>query len=526
MVIRLELDAEDAMDVVVRLELIDEANSIQCVEHSLWLCEGTSRHTIHWPDLTLRPWTTHDRGTPHRYRLRVTLQDLHGTLMDRRVQIIGARTFGWHIENRVYYPLLNGNPIRFRGMNWVPLDLLPGDADEEIRYRRLLQAAVDAGVNAIRVWGGGGRERPIFYDLCDELGLLVWQEMPVACVFLDGLPQDESFIDLVRQETRGIIRSLRNHPSLFMWGGGNEWGPGRFKEVARAMGEIAAKEDPSRRWLPASPGPHDSHNWQVWHGKASPAAYTRESAPLLSEFGLAAPPEEETLREILPPDMVWPPGKGWRARKAEIEKLHHYVQMFTSGIEEQRGSEPQLQFLQPNSLQGFVKVSQEVQARALQQGIEFYRLRKDAGGTFLWQWNEPWPGITWSLLPYHGPAKRAYFQIAQSYAPIAPIAQFREDRIELWLVNDTPTACIDCLLEVQFRGRQLWQGRVGAAAHERVMVQTLPMPQRSGKLVLHLTGQDVDTTNDYLLPWPFPPAQRFNLRTWVASQVLRWLLRW
>ena len=120
----------------------------------------------------------------------------------------------------------NGKPLYLKGVNWVPLDLLPGDELEEERYRYLLRAAVDAGVNAIRVWGGGGRERKLFYDLCDELGLLVWQEIPIACVFLYHLPEDDEYLALVRCETRGIVQQLRGHPSLALWGGGNEWGPG------------------------------------------------------------------------------------------------------------------------------------------------------------------------------------------------------------------------------------------------------------------------------------------------------------
>ena len=517
MVIHFRLDALGTMKVRLELELapLFDSTEVQRAEYNLHLREGQTVRHVCWPDAHLEPWTTHDRGFPHRYRLHVTLRDAQGNVLDRHDQIIGARTFGWRIENRAHYPLLNGKPIRFRGVNWAPLDLLPGDPAEEARYRRLLQAAVDAGVNAIRVWGGGGRERPVFYDLCDELGLLVWQEMPIACVFLDRLPEeDESFIRLVRQETRGIIRSLRHHPCVFMWGGGNEWGPGRFKRVAQAMGEVAAREDPSRRWLPASPGPGDSHNWLVWHEKASPATYARDPAPLLSEFGLAAPPNIETLRTILPENALWPPGDGWRARKAELEKLAHYARFFLPDD------------LDPD-LKTWVTASQEAQARGLQQGIEAYRLRDEAVGSFLWQWNEPWPAISWSTFPHRGPPKPALIQISHAYAPLAPIARLHPQRIQLWVVNDSPETCKGCTLEVWLDDRCLWSGEVMTVAPgARVLIQTLPMPRQTGRLTLHLRGDGVHATNDYLLPWPFPPAKRLRPRAWLANLVMRWLLRW
>ncbi|HEY80347.1 MAG TPA: hypothetical protein G4O05_04635 [Caldilineae bacterium] len=521
LMVRLELDSAREEPLRLRFDLISLTAEAppQRAEFHFRARAGRSTRHVCWPDVRLNPWTTHDRGVPHRYRLIATLMDASGQVTDARAQVIGSRRFGWRIDRGVHYPLLNDEPIRFRGVNWVPLDLLPGDEDEEMRYRKLLQAAVDAGVNAIRVWGGGGRERPIFYDLCDELGLLVWQEMPIACVFLDALPEDDGFIKLVRQETRGIIRALRGHPSVIMWGGGNEWGPDRFKGVAQAMGETAAREDPSRRWLPASPGPHDSHNWLVWHEKASPAAYARDPAPLLSEFGLAAPPDVGTLRAMLPPDGVWPPGEGWRARKAEIGTLQHYARFF---IPDQEGQESSAR----DPLQSFVHASQEAQARGLQQGMEAYRLREDAAGTFLWQWNEPWPAISWSVWPHRGPSKRAFGQIARSYAPLAPLARIHADRIELWVVNDGPRACQACILTAKLDGRVLWSGQASARPGERVLIQTLPLPSTPGRFTLRLRGDGVNAVNDYPLPWPFPPAKRLRPRAWLASLVMRWLLRW
>ncbi len=528
LVVKLYLDAlhPAAVTVSLRLESLTTDEPEQTAEFRLRLQQGRTVRHLCWPDVDLRPWSTHDLGTPHRYRLVVSIFDEHGTLSDEREQVIGSRRFGWRIDRGVYYPLLNGQPIRFRGINWTPLDLLPGSEEEEARYRQLLQQAVEAGVNAVRVWGGGGRERPIFYELCDALGLLVWQEMPISCVFFGELPQDDRFLRLVRRETQGIIRSLRHHPSIFMWVGGNEWGPGRFKRVARAMGEIAAREDPSRRWVPASPGPHDSHQWLVWHEKASPEVYAQDPAPLMSEFGLAAPPSPPILQDMLPGEALWPPGDGWRRRHAEIEKLWHYARFFLRpGPSSQEGLASD-QISEARLLQDFVDASQQAQARGLQRGMEAYRLREKAVGTFIWQWNEPWPAISWSVFPYAGRPKQAFEQIKRSYAPLLPMVQFRPKSMEIWVVNDAGSSPGLCTLEVWLNAQRLWTTEISPPAHRRMRVHTLPLPPGQGLLKLRLHGPGVDIVNDYPYPWPFPQEKRWHLRGWLAGLVMRWLLRW
>ena len=517
LVVRLGLDADPPQPIQVQLYLdpLQGDAPRQAARFRLSLHRPYEVRHLCWPDAELLPWNTHDRGHPHRYRLTVILLDDQERPLDQWDQVIGSRRFGWRMDQNIPYPQLNDQPLRLRGINWVPLDLLPGDPEAEARYRARLQAAVDAGVNAVRVWGGGGREQRVFYDLCDELGLLVWQEMPIACVFFERLPQDPGFLRLVRRETQGIIRSLRHHPSIFMWGGGNEWGPGRFPKIARAMSEIASREDPSRRWVPASPGPHDSHNWLVWHGKASPAVYAQDPAPLLSEFGLSAPPDVDTLRAMLPEDGLWPPGEAWRRRQAELGKLHHYARFFLP----EAGA---------SSVQAFVQATQQAQARGLQQGIEAYRLRDKAVGTFLWQWHEPWPAIAWGVWPYQGPPKPAYEQVSRSYAPLAPLARFTPYGIELWVVHDGLESPGVCRLEAWLGEQPWWEGDVSPAPLGRVHVHTLPLPPSPPgmlRLRLHRPNGEV-LENTYPLPWPFPRARRLPWRARLARLALRWLLRW
>lgn len=515
LVLWLELDANRRSQVTLTGELasanfVDEVGP-QVQRWTLALDGGFQVLHLRWPQARLRPWATRDRGWPHLYQLTLRLTE-GDNLLDETVMHIGARTIGWEAGGRL---VLNGARLRLRGVNWTTLDLLRGDPDEEKRCRNLLEAAVSAGVNAVRVWGGGGRERSFFYELCDELGLLVWQELPIACVFLDHLPGDDAFLALARREAQGIIRQLRHHPCLFLWCGGNEWGPGRHRRLAQALSEVAAIEDPGRRWLPASPGPGDSHNWDVWHGKASPQEYGGDSAPLLSEFGLAAPPDVATLAGILPAEDLWPPGAAWERRQAQLDKLWYYAQ---------GGDFERTQRL--DTLDAFVEASQAAQARGLQAGIEAYRLRPDAVGAFVWQWNEPWPAISWSVFPYRGPAKAAYQQVARSNAPIAPLARLLANAIELWVVNDRMDAPGACVLSAAIDGEAIWRSEVTPPANDRVLVVTLPRSPAMQRLVLHLMGPGLEAENVYDLTWSTRSAAELLPLAWLRQRLKGWVLRW
>ncbi len=514
LVLRVEVDADRQRPITLigLLTPVSPAPEVSSQVRHWSMTVDAGRQVLHlrWPEARLRPWSTSDRGLPYLYQLQLRLSD-GDDLLDEVCLRVGARTVGWEADGRL---VLNGAPLRLRGVNWTSLDLLRGAPDEEARCRQLLEAAVKAGINAVRVWGGGGRERGLFYDLCDELGLLVWQEMPIACVFFDHLPDDDGFLTLACAETRGIIRRLRHHPSVFLWCGGNEWGPGRHRRLARALSEVAAIEDPARRWLPASPGPGDSHNWRVWHGKAPPQVYERDPAPLMSEFGLAAPPDIATLAGILPGQKLWPPGAAWTARQAQLDKLWHYAGP-QAAPEKAAGT-----------LEAFVQASQSAQGRGLQAGIEAYRLRPEATGCFLWQWNEPWPAISWSVFPYEGPPKQAYAQVSRSCAPVAPLARVSEHAIELWAVNDRLEATGPCRLEAIVDGDGVWQGEIDLPANDRVHVAALARSGVMQRLVLRLTGPGWVAENDYdLAPRP-PRATGLPALGWLRQRVKEWLLRW
>jgi beta-mannosidase len=301
-------------------------------------------------------------------------------------------------------------------------------------------------MNMLRVWGGGLREKRAFYELCDRLGILLWQEFPVACAFVARFPRSPEYLRLAEAEARAIVRCLQNHPSVALWCGGNEFSLRRNGPVVEAL-QRAVAGDTTRPFLPASPHGGDSHNWQVWHGYAAPAAYRRDTARFASEFGLQAPPSAAALRRLIPEGELWPPGPSWSSHRAGLKKLERYARPFL-GTRQGRGV----------SLDDFCQASQRAQAHGLQIAIEHYRRRKaeGCGGALVWQLNEPWPAISWALIDFFREPKPAYDLVRRVFNPVLISANYALRRYragdplsaEVWIVNDGEDPLSDCRLEV------------------------------------------------------------------------------
>ena len=249
--------------------------------------------SLHLPSARL--WWPWDQGEPNLYRVTVRLLDDTGVL-DEASQVVGVRSVvrSAFPDGGKWRWLINGRPIFLRGANWVPADVLPGRVTEDV-YAHLLGMARDAGINFFRVWGGGIREKREFWDNCDRLGIMAWQEFPLACAFLDHYPRDRAYLDTLAAEAHGTVRALRNHPSLIAWCGGNEISRRRERLPLDALARVLAEEDPARPWIPASPCDGDLHHWQVWHGFAPWTDLAGLDAPFMSEFGLQTLPGAATV---------------------------------------------------------------------------------------------------------------------------------------------------------------------------------------------------------------------------------------
>jgi beta-mannosidase len=438
-----------------------------------------------------RLWWTHDLGEPALYDMEIALLDGEEEI-DRQSQSVGIRTLELDQRpdpgergTRFFRFVLNGVPIFARGANWIPADSFVGAIPEE-RYVRLLASAQEANMNMLRVWGGGIYEHEVFYNLCDELGILVWQDFMFACATYPEEPPE--FVAEVDAEARYQVRRLRSHPSLALWCGNNEnqwihdrtfWDdpdnkvPGSlyYDEILpRAVSQL----DGRTTYWPGSPYGGDDHNdrrqgnvhnWEVWHGNVprrfgEPARrdptpenvsylrYTEDMGRFVSEFGMHASPVLETLRRALPPDQLY----------------HHSPSMDHHNKDDPKNKGDNLMLTVtglPESLDEYVDFSMIAQAEGLKFGIEHFRRRKPhSSGTLFWQLNDCWPVLSWSVLDYYGFGKAGYYYIKRAYSPVlASFKSLPDGGVELWITNDTLSGVQDDVIVAlkTFGGERVWE---------------------------------------------------------------------
>ncbi len=402
----------------------------------------------------IRRWNPVDYGAPSLYRLTVRLRSVDGALLDSTERSIGFR----HIRldrtpdatGTSFTITVNGAAVLVKGVNWIPGDVLPGRMSRE-RYATLLRAAVDANVNLIRVWGGGVYESDEFYDLADELGLMVWQDFPFACA---AYPEDEPLLGEVRAEAEENVTRLASHPSLVLWNGNNEcqwlhlaedwpsqpggdkpWGERFYVET---LPEIVARLDPTRPYTEGSPWsgnvgryPNDPahetfHSWDVWNREDY--GHYRDTVPrFVAEFGWQAPPAWQTLRDAVTDNPLTPTSPG---------VLRH--QKATGGMGKLcRGLAPHADV--PDDFDAWHYLMQWNQVRAIETGVMHWRSHwPRTAGTILWQLNDLWPVISWSAIDGAGRPKPLYHALREMYAPRALTIQPGGDGLALCVLNDSP----------------------------------------------------------------------------------------
>jgi len=532
--LRLELDAdrEQAARAQATVRGKNFAMDERHFDFDLTLSKGPQVQELELVIENPRLWQPWERGFPHLYEVKVGIYPPDPSApsapspLDSLVTTFGLRTVELIPNDNApsnaspWTFVLNGHPLFIRGANWVPADALPGRARPE-DYARLLGLAKEAGINMLRVWGGGLREKRAFYDLCDELGLLVWQEFPFACVFFGHFSRHESFLSLARRECTAIVRRLRNHPSLVLWCGGNEYSPRRNRKLMETLRSVVAANDGTRPFKDVSPGCGDSHNWRVWHGKANPRHYRQDKAQFASEFGLSAVPDLASLQKFIPLEHLWPPGEFWRYHHAELGKLRRYAGPW---LKEDSAS-----------LAQFIEATQKAQAFGLQVAIEHFRRRKyRASGTLLWQFNEPWPAICWSLVDYDRRPRLAYHKLQQLYNPVLisldyPLIKYEPGtmlRAEVWAINDLLQSFEDCRLQIFLDGREIFSRTINLPPDSCCPVGLIehPLPSGGRHLEARLSCQgQVISVNDYDLQYHDPTEAGLldRFRSWVGEMAVR-----
>lgn len=390
-----------------------------------------------------RLWWPNGYGEQPLYTLEIEARGENGDTDLRRVRI-GIRELKF-VKNetedetaRPYTACVNGRRIYLKGYNWVPMDAMYGPKRPE-KLVRLLTLAREAHVNCLRVWGGGLIEREEFYDFCDENGILVWQEFIQSSSGIENEPsRDPEFLELLRREAEIIIPRKKHHPSLALWGGGNELsGPedamiSMEEPAVRVLAKQVRRLDPSRHFLESSPtgrifnntleniekdpdGLHDVHGpWEHQGLTEQYALYNAGTSLLSSEFGVEGMTNLSALRRNMKEEHLWPPSR-------DNEFYFHRGSWWNNFPLMQQCFGGQL-----GDIETAVKASQFLQYEGLKYAVEANRRRAlRCSGTFPWQFNEPYPNNTCTCsVDYYAAPKPAYYGVRAAYAPESLTARF------------------------------------------------------------------------------------------------------
>jgi beta-mannosidase len=441
-----------------------------------------------------------------------------------------GRSFGFRV---------NGRDIFAKGANWIPADALSGRITRE-KTRDLLTSAVQANMNMIRVWGGGRYEADWFYDLCDELGLMVWQDAMFSCALY---PADEAFLAEVDAELREQAARLAHHACLALWCGDNEmigaltWFPESVKDrdrylvgydrLNRVIERAIRAADPAANWWPSSPSPgpmsfgdawHDDssgdmHFWSVWH-EGRDFDHYRDVAPrFCSEFGFQSYPSLEVIRTFADPadlNIASPvleshqKNKGGNARIAET--MFRYFRF-------------------PASFPDFVYLSQVQQGLAIKTAVSHWRSRKPhCQGMLYWQLNDTWPVCSWSSLDYGGGWKLLHHMARHFFAPVIVSAVPKAGGLDLIAVSDRMEA-VDLILEsyaadMEGNFRDFGDMRIAIPPDRAVSVRHLPEGSLREGEVLVLAWRDSEGRRggDIFAPKPW---KSYELRKPDLAQAVR-----
>ncbi|MDQ6594989.1 beta-mannosidase [Bacillus salipaludis] len=412
-------------------------------------------------------WWTHDVGEPYLYQLKVELL-ANGEKIDESRESLGIRTIEVQQTDEAGNPsftfVLNGEKLFAKGANWIPIDSFIG-AVPDSRYKHLIKMSKDANMNMLRVWGGGIYEKDVFYEECNRLGILVWQDFMFSCALYPDY--NKNFMVNVRNEIDQVVKRLRNHPCLAIWCGNNEndwlyealYSSGEIthpfygeKIYHELMPELLEELDPTRLFWPSSPfggNDHnsrevgDTHNWQVWHGNIEPRTFGEpqrvnysieglsfknfkiDTTLFASEFGMHASSNRYTLERNISKDQFFWGSEEMAYRNKDI---HHPKGILL--MEGYTGA--------PKDLEEYISFSMLTQAEGLKYGIEHYRRNKPhTSGALFWQLNDCWPGTSWSVIDYYLLPKASYHYARKFYRPILlTLDHTPGEDMGIWVVND------------------------------------------------------------------------------------------
>ncbi len=437
-------------------------NGKQVAKKSVQFSKGNNQIEISYELKNPKLWWSNGLGDQYRYDTEIQIVG-NSEVLDSRKMKLGVRDLKILREKdkdgRSFTVSLNGHKVFMKGSNYIPSDNFENRVTRSV-LEYTIKSAADANMNMLRVWGGGIYQSDDFYDLCDQYGILIWQDILFACSMY---PSDQQFQESVRQELLDNFKRIRNFTSIALYCGNNEnevawnnWGWKQKyseeiqKEYESNMNKLyyetvqgALKEvDPDRYFTGSSPiagylnsgyGDGDIHYWGVWHGKDPFSKYEDNIARFVSEYGFQSYPELSTVNKYaLPEDkeLHSPVMLSHQRCMADDRKDREYgnrlIKHYMDGM-----------YREPKDFESYLYVSQLVQAEGVRMAIEAHRRNMPyCMGTLFWQINDCWPVASWSSIDYYGNWKALHYYSKELYKDIIAAPILKDNKFSVSVVSD------------------------------------------------------------------------------------------
>ncbi|TCO10556.1 beta-mannosidase [Natronoflexus pectinivorans] len=456
------------------------------VDLQLKLEEGEHQIPFDFEIKNPKLWWTNGLGEPHLYNFELRLAQ-NNVIIDKYELNYGVRTLRLIQEpdevGRSFYFELNGVPVFMKGANVIPSETLTPSVTTEV-YERLLKNTVDANMNMLRVWGGAIYEEDLFYELCDQNGILIWQDFMFACNLQPG---DEAHLENIRKEAVYNVKRLRNHACIALWCGNNEnlhgWHEWGWKEMYtpeerdfmwrtyeriwdEILPEVVAKYDPKNSYWASSPMAYgnqkadrksgDEHDWTIWFGQEPFTSYGKNVPRFVSEYGMQAFPGMHTISDFSE-EGDW---------DIHSEVMRHRQRGTMEYIEPGfDGNDMIKRYMEryynvPDNFEDFVYVSQIMHAKCYRTALEAHRRNMPhCMGSLYWQINDSWPTISWATVDYYGRWKAAHYAVRKANKEIIISAEVDGNAGRIYVVSDRLTPVENARLHIKvmdFSGREIF----------------------------------------------------------------------
>ncbi|NLG37714.1 MAG: beta-mannosidase, partial [Clostridiales bacterium] len=460
------------ISATVLVEILDGDRLVADAAREVVLCSGVNYtdFTLEVPDAAL--WWPRGYGGQPLYTARATVTAPQAS--DSLKRTFGIRTVALSMtplsgDERLFAFVVNGVRVFMKGADWIPADSIYGRVTDA-KYETLIRDAAHAHFNMLRIWGGGLYEKDIFYSLCDELGIMVWQDFMFACsLYPDHEP---AFRELCRREMEYQIRRLRSHACMALWSGNNEnqqifprnWTQDRdsvsggitlYNYMAPALVRQLSP------WIPywnSSPygGAHaqddamgDKHHWHEcmmnpdMEKRITPEEYDRVTSKFVSEYGYPGPCVAESIADYFGASPIDRQGSVWREHNNTFEK-----DTVVAGIEKHyRDAEGM-------SLGEYLLYASLCQGLMLGYSLEALRFKPDCSGGLFWMYNDTWGETGWTIVDYYLRRKPSYYFVKRAFEPVRLILRRQDEAVAVVAVNDTAR---DEAVSIEY-GWMAWDG--------------------------------------------------------------------